>query len=53
MSTSAVFSKTSLSFSPRTMTFGMVKTHSKVPDYERWDAARNELVAEFERRGGG
>lgn len=21
------------------------------PDYERWDAARNELVAEFERRG--
>ena len=22
------------------------------PDYERWDAARNELVAEFYRRGG-
>ena len=22
------------------------------PDYERWDAARNELVVEFERRGG-
>jgi hypothetical protein len=23
------------------------------PDYERWDRARNELVAEFSRRGGG
>ena len=23
------------------------------PDYERWDAARNELVEEFERRGAG
>jgi hypothetical protein len=21
------------------------------PDYERWDKARNELVAEFDRRG--
>lgn len=23
------------------------------PDYERWNAARNELVEEFERRGAG